>query len=296
MLKLPHIHPVKVRPETVKRVIFTTIRIGGPIATALLGIEAGKKVQKAKVEMLYLEDPDDPDPQNNGLYFEDLTRTEQFKVLAPKLIPPIAMAGVTIAAACIDKKTDLKRIAEMTSLYSTALASSQIYRKKLEDKDPEAAKEADKEVGEHLVKAFQSNDKELVEHAKGVSEANHIFIDTMTGRQFLSSVEAVEKAISRAKEEYANSEAYEKSAYANDPYYHGTPTRYLGLNDFYDLLGIRETYYGQMFGYIGQYEPDTGQWEYTGEDIDIYLVPSEDDPNVSFIAYGTEPIEGWYEI
>jgi hypothetical protein len=305
-MKLPKIH---VNKEFAKQALFTTVRVAGPFVTVALGVRAGKQIQAAKVEMLYTTDPDvdpnepiDPDDEVEVMEFYELSKKEQFKIIAPKLVLPMIAAGVTVGIGCWDKKTDMKRIQELSGLSSFALANSYVYQSKLGDIDPKALEEAEQETHENIMHGFDESN-EIVERSKNGGDT--LFIDSLTGRQFLSTVEQVEEAIAKFENEYVGTEILmdgdnENAAYQTDVSAFPEPYPYRGvdMNSFYAYNGIRDCFFGQRFGYVGIYNKDTEEWERSGQNIDgyIYLIKDHERPNTYFIGYDVPPIEGWYEI
>lgn len=266
---------IKIRPDQVRNIIFGTIRIVGPIATAILGLRAGVSIQK-----------EISDESEVGI----VTNKQLCKIVVKKCIPVTVAATATVVCGCMDKHFDTKNLKEMTKLYSAAAASAIVYRNKLEQVDKDAVKEADKELEEKKIAYDAKNDKEipfLDSYEISRNKGDDLFIDILTGRQFKSNIEDVKNALVAASKEYEDSDDIE----GNPAIW---PARYLELNRLYELLGIKQTYFGSMFGYVGTYDKDYEDWDYCGKKIGFGL--SKQDDGSYLITYDTAPIEGWYEI
>lgn len=268
---------MKLRLKTIGKIALVTVRIGGPIVTGVLGSAAGYKFRKKQ------EDP----------VYETLDRNERIKVAAPIFAPVVISAAVTVACSCIDKSLDMKHLKEMTKLYSAAALSSMTYRKKLEDKDPEAVKEADEEIEKTGQKYPMLPWNEEPEHSK--NKGDELFVDSLTGRRFYSNMDDVSKALQAAEKDYEAAEWTEHLSEENKKEVYGVwPTRYLALNDLYEKLGIEQTWFGQSFGYVGVYDKDFEEWDYSGEHVGFHVEDGTDGSH--YIMYDTMPMEGWYEI
>ena len=284
---------MKISKEWLMQAGFAAVRIGGPIVTAILGIKAGQKIQQYKVEMDYNREYEDGTSET--LYFDELTGKEKFKYIAPALIPPFVAAGATVAIGCIDKKIDAKRIAEMTSLCAATMASNAVYRGHLQLADPDKLEEADKQAAiakEKALESYYGDDENAEEAAGGPNDI--IVTDSLTGRQFKTTLKKAEKAISDFIFEF-NSNAVEM---------YGSPMqRSIGLYKLYQYLGIRNTFFGEQFGFVSVYNKDDNVWDYNFmyndgkmREDDIRLCPDSTRPSHYILAYEEGPIEGWYEI
>jgi hypothetical protein len=276
---------VKVNKDLIVRSVLTAIRIGGPIATVITGFLGGKKLGELEYTKDYAdEDADQP------LYFQELPKAKQAGIVLKHIAIPAACAGATIVAGCIDKSLDARKIGELTTACGSLMASKIAYQKKLKELDPKAAIEVEKETkeSEEVMNppTRQGDTPEIVD-----GQHDTLFISTLTGRQFYSSLDQVQAAIKTFRHEFNISCAYNE--------------RSIGLYRLQELLGIKVTYFGQQFGYVSVHNDD-GSWDYNFCDEpnagimtssnNITIVKDTDDDHLYYLGFEEAPIEGWYEI
>lgn len=297
---------VKVNKDLIVRSVLTAIRIGGPIATVVTGFLGGKKLGELEYTKDYAEeDADQP------LCFQELPKPKKAGIVIKHIAIPAACAGATIVAGCIDKSLDAKKIGELTAACGSLMASKIAYQKKLKELDPKVITEVEKETKENKEKKpMETHQGDIPEVVDGRHE--DLFISTLTGRQFYSSLDQVQAAIKTFIHEF-------NSSLISRQYGAGSTStvsdeRSIGLDRLQELLGIKVTYFGRQFGYVSiANDTDVSRgysvdeyWDYNfcdepnagmmTEDNTITIVKDRDDDHLYYLGFEEAPIEGWYEI
>lgn len=288
---------IRINVEKLRSIIFGAVRIAGPIATGVLAFKAGMKAKDAiEVDQYEYETDEvneDGTPVTRLYNFDDLDRMDQFKIMAPIVLPAVSACAVTIACSVIDKKIDTKHLKQIATLYSASLLSGTMYKEKLEEVNPDAAAEVKKKVEEEKKKYLTSKDSEhdIVEHAC-IGSGDTIFHDPISGRSFLSTVDAVRKGLQETMDAY-NKDSNQFGKFKS-----------LELNYLYDHLGIATSWLGWEYGWYGEcVDSSNGYgWEYNGENIYLSLTMNRDgsynicygDPDA--VESGSMPFQGWYEL
>lgn len=200
------------------RTIFTILSLVGLGATAFLAAKEGEKVKDIK--------------DNYSSQSKDLEKKEVIK----NYIPAIAVGAGT--AFCIVKSHNISS-AEIAAITATAtyLAKNRDFiEREVKDRIGEDKLEEIKskfistEINNADTKRF-SNKYVAEETGKGKT----LFYERYSGRMFRSNYQDVDKAIIDFKRLYEGYDGKER-----------VPVNY---NDFYKLLGIRETQFGEEWGW-----------------------------------------------
>ena len=281
---------IKINASQIRSIIFGTVRIAGPIATGILAFKAGMKAIDAMEVAQYEFEVDgevneDGSPVTELLNYDDLDRKEKIKVMAPIVLPAAIACAGTIACSLIDKHIDSKHIKELGGLYSVALLSASAYKEKLSMVDPDSVPEIEEKIKTKAKELKLSDRKcDVIEHSKN-GGSDSLFYEPISGRYFISNKDKVEKALANTMKDYEHS---------------GDDVKSLDLNTLYTELGIETSWMGWQYGWYGC--NDDGEWDWSGEKIDLYL--SQNPDGTYWINYGhmcedrfdaSMPFFGWYE-
>ncbi len=152
---------------------------------------------------------------------DNLTKKETFNVAAPSYIPPILIGVSTIACIFGANALNKRQQASMISAYALLENSYKEYKRKVKDVYGE---EAEKDVRVEIAKdKFEDSDAPR-------DENKQLFYDEFSGRYFESTMENVLRA------EYKLNRLLAVEFV-------------VPLNEFYDLLGIERTDYGDYLGW-----------------------------------------------
>lgn len=190
---------------------------------------------------------------------EDLTKVEKVKVAGPAYIPAVIMGVSTIACIFGANILNQRQQAALMSAYALLDNSYKDYRDKVEELYGEGSND---EIKEEIAK-----DK-YEENPHSVNDGKQLFYDDFSQRYF----EATTEQVLRAEHELNRMLAVEYGVY---------------LNEFYELLGIEPTDYGNYLGW------STGElveacW-YSWIDFQHTKVVMDDGLECTIIYMGMEP-------
>lgn len=230
--------------------ILSYLGITGVVATSILSVRAGMKVQRT---------------MDDWIVNEEETKVEKYKRLAKATwkvyIPPVTMATATIACIFLANKESQKRYLALSAAYLLSDESFRSYREKVKDV---VGIDKEEEVHEKVVKEQmeKSDTSQVIITGKG----DHLCYDTLTGRYFKSNIEDVRKAVNEINANVIN------NVYASQ-------------NDFYSLIGLPPTGYGEEVG-----------WR-TDNLMDVQFTShlSEDGQPCLALNYTVAPIRGYFK-
>lgn len=104
---------IRINPRSLLKMSLTVARFAGPVATGLLAFKSGMRAKdaiEADQYMVELTKDDSEEVTTGYVGYEDLTKKEKFRVMAPIVLPPIIACAATITASAIDKHMDVKYI------------------------------------------------------------------------------------------------------------------------------------------------------------------------------------------
>lgn len=153
---------------------------------------------------------------------EKLTKLETFKVAGPVYIPAILTGMATLASIFGANALNKRQQAALVSAYAMLDSSFKEYRQKV---DQLYGENSDKNVRTEIAKDKYDNE-ETIEYEDG----KNLFFDQYSGRYFRATNETVLRA------EYEINKAISMNGGAS-------------LNEYYDLLGIPKTDYGEELGW-----------------------------------------------
>ncbi|ASR84045.1 hypothetical protein SEA_TEACUP_40 [Arthrobacter phage Teacup] len=228
--------------------ILTGMAVAGLVTTAVLAAKASPRawmdVQHAESERT-----------------EPLTTVEKVKLTYHYFIPAAVAGSLTIGAIIMAQSINARRQAAFISAYTLVDNRFKDYQQKVVEKMGQAKEqEVRDDIAQDYVKANPINNSTLIVN----DNDTQAFLDIMSGRHFLSSVEKVRKAENKLNYQLNN------DAYAS-------------LNDFYDALGIPHISMGEELG-----------WR-SGKMVDVRLSTALDnDRAVITIDFSVEPIGDYY--
>lgn len=194
---------------------------------------------------------------------EDLTKLESVRIAGPAYIPSILVGASTIACIFGANMLNQRKQAALMSAYALLDSSYKEYKDKIEEVYGEGA---NAHIREEIAKNKYENSDITVDGDK------QLFYDEFSGRYFESTMADVLRA------EYAINKQIAEwgSAY---------------LNDFYEMLDIPTTDYGDHMGWsaCGLYEMYWNQWLDFGHDKAIL----DDGLECTIIIFYQEPIPGF---
>lgn len=188
----------------------------GVVATAALGIRTGVKANRALEELEYTAETAP-------------TIKDKAKVVAPKAIPVILVGGATIFCMFAAQRMNLQRQAALAAALVAANSKFEGYREQVtKELGPNKEEKIMTQMDQEKI-----NKKPPLESGMNLIRTRFgdvLFMDSFTGRYFLSSYEAV----NRAAIELTKIAQRDMSA---------------SLNDFYNALEIPPTDSGDLLGW-----------------------------------------------
>jgi hypothetical protein len=228
--------------------ILTGMAVAGVVTVAVLAAKASPRavqdIQRAESERV-----------------EPLTTVEKVALTYHYFIPAAVAGSLTIGAIVMAQSINSRRQAAFISAYTIAESRFRDYQQKVVDKMGEAKEqEVRDDIAQDYVNANPINNSTLI-----VNDTDtQAFLDILSGRHFLSTVEKVRRAENKLNYQLNN------DAYAS-------------LNDFYDALGIPHIAVGEDLG-----------WK-SGRMVDVRLsTVLDNDRAVITIDFSVEPIGDYY--
>lgn len=206
--------------------ILAIIAIGGVIDTARRAYKCSPKCH----EILAAKKKDYADCDKNDNATKRKVVWEGVKEVSKEIAPVVIMGGITIASIIFSHHITKKRILALTAAYNLAEGSL----KELNDKMQEVlgvqkARDIKDKIMADKIKenpAPVEGSSEIMETGEGST----LCFDSWSGRYFKSSANAIERAINRISAEAMRE-------------------MYVSLNEFYDLLHIRNAECGSGVGW-----------------------------------------------
>ena len=231
-----------------KRNASTILTVTGSIGVIGTAIAVGKATPKA-IDIL------DRAKKEKG---EDLTKLETIKLAAPVYIPAIMIGASTIICIFGANILNARKQAALMSAYALLDNSYKEYKKKFIELYGD---DSDCNVREELAKDNYES--------KPIESDKQLFYDEFSQRYFESTTEQVLKA-----EYEINRLISTESA--------------VFLNEFYDLVGLEQTDYGDFLGW-SSYELMETTW-YSWVDFDHTKTVMDDGLECTIISFRMEPI------
>ncbi|QFG08717.1 hypothetical protein PBI_INGRID_42 [Arthrobacter phage Ingrid] len=228
--------------------ILTGMAVAGVVTVAVLAAKASPRavqdIQHAESERT-----------------EPLTTVEKVALTYHYFIPAAVAGSLTIGAIVMAQTVNSRRQAAFISAYTIAESRYRDYQQKVVDKMGEAKEqEVRDDIAQDYVNAHPINNSTLI-----VNDTDtQAFLDILSGRHFLSTVEKVRRAENKLNYQLNN------DAYAS-------------VNDFYDAIGIPHIAVGEDLG-----------WK-SGRMVDVRLsTVLDNDRAVITIDFSVEPMGDYY--
>ena len=159
---------------------------------------------------------------------DDLPKREVVKHVVPCYISTVLMAGATMACVIGHHQISAGKMAAYASAYTMATKAATEYRDKIvEEFGKERAQQIDDEISDAHIRKNPPSDQELI---PGVG--NVLCYDQLLDRYFHSDPESIRKAVNDLNYELING-----------------IDMWVGLNDFYDKLGLEPAQIGEELGW-----------------------------------------------
>lgn len=204
-----------------KATIFACVGAVGVVATAVLSANAALKAE----DILRQDKESNADNKTKALH------------IAPKLIPPVLVAGTTIAFIFMSNAANKKTQMALASAYTLAVHKLTDYKSAVKKVcDEETVKKVEDEVWVKRYSQWEAAAESKICANDPVGKDDELFFDEFSERYFWSTPEKVKDA------EY----------YLNRLF---TGNSVVTLNDFYRLLEIEEMPFGDEIGweaYLGE--------------------------------------------
>lgn len=196
--------------------ILTGFAVGGVISTALLTARATTKaVREIDAANYGREEP-----------FK-LTLKEKARLTWTYFVPPVIIAGSTVACVIGAQSINMRRQAALAGAFAITENAFQEYKEKVIESLGESK---DKKLRDEVVQK-QVTDNPPPAEMIVIGAGNVLCLDTYTGRYFESTKETIHGA---------------QNAF-NDGLLHGE--MYMSLNEFYHMLNLPDTVVGEQVGF-----------------------------------------------
>lgn len=200
-------------------VILTGIGVAGTIATAVF---VGKASFKA-ADLIRDQEADPRDPS----FVNYLSTKEKFLLVWPLYVPAVSTGAITITAVVLANRIGTKRAAALAAAYTISQESFQEYREKIVEKIGEnKERQAREEILQDRVNSSPPSDVVVVDTGDG----NYLTYDAFSDRYFRSNKQKIERAEIDIKNTIINHDS-------------------ACLNEFYSMIGLPGTKYGDSVGW-----------------------------------------------
>lgn len=194
--------------------ILTGMGIAGMITATVLAVKATpdaiKRVGKVK--------------RNNG---GTISKTEEFKAVAPCYVPTVIITGVSIACLVGSNSINHKRNMALAAAYALSETTLTDYQAKmLETFGERNVQKVEDAIAKDKVEKNPVNDNEVIVTGKGES----LCYDTISGRYFMSDLETIRQTVNEL-----NAQLLEE--------------RFISQNEFFYALGLGPTGSGYELGW-----------------------------------------------
>lgn len=243
--------------------LLTGAGVAGVFVTAYMAYKAGPKAKKI------IDDYNDylSEPNLNKEVKREATK-EFAKEIIPVVLPTIGMATATSAAIIGANSVSSKRIAVLSAAYSMSETALKEYQAKVaEILDEKKVKKIKEGIAQDKLKKQHVN----AENAQDVimtGTGDVLCMDAYSGRFFRSNAQKIGEAINHLSADLL-------------------VDMYVSLNDFYDLLGLKQVPLGDDFGW-NMDDLDRGQL-----DIEVTACLTDDKQPCLVVDYNIFPREDY---
>lgn len=238
----------------VKRNSSTILTCVGGVGVIATSVMAVKATPKA---MRLLEEA----KQEKG---ENLTKLEAIKVAGPAYIPSVLIGASTIACIFGANALNKQQQAALVSAYALLDNSYKDYKKKVEELYGE---NANSDIANAIAKDKHDGSEEL-------DDDKELFYDSFSGRYFRANKNVITNAEFQLNRDLAR---------------HGG----VYLNEYFDVLGLPETDYGDYLGWSTCYITEM-TWE-SWLDFEVYKTTTDDGLEFNFVSMNVDPIPDFYD-
>lgn len=209
--------------------ILTSTGVVGTVGTGLVTARATFKASDVLRDAQALPEGDEVgDVEREAV---ELTTFQKVGAVWPLYLPPVGIAGLTIASIIGANRVSAKQVAALAAAYSITEHQLEEYKEKaLEKLGVVREKKLRDEISQDRVRNNPS--KEVIIVANG----DVLFYDMLTGRYFQSTVEKVKKAETKIHGEIYN-------------------YMYCSLSIFFDELGLPPTDFSDLVGWNSETSP-----------------------------------------
>lgn len=214
--------------------LLTAAGVAGTVGTAVLAYRAGYKYQEIireeeedRIGALPMEERGDAERDA-----VQLSKTETFVLTWPHFVPPVLLGGFTIGCIIFSHRMSTQKVAGLAAAYGLSQKQYAEYKAKVEERlsGPKKDRPSDEELNAELAqdRVNQTPGANKIVIVDGTDDV--LCFDEATGRYFKSSMEKINRAVNKTNEEIINGE-------------------YARANYFYDLLGLKDTTWGDEVGW-----------------------------------------------
>jgi len=196
----------------------------GVVATAVLTARASFKAaaiirEKVAIREVVAREQD----MDNA---EDMTKTEMMLAVWPQYIPPAVMGVGTVASIVLANRASAKRVAALAAAYSISESRLQEYKDKVTQKLGLNKERAVRdEIAQDRVNKNPPSREVII-----LGSGDVLCFESLTGRYFHSSVEAIKRA-----ENKIHTELFQ--------------TQFASLSEFFDEIGLERTTFSDYMGW-----------------------------------------------
>lgn len=227
--------------------ILTGVAVAGTVATAYL---AGRATWRARGR---LEDESPYSP-----------RKEKLKKVWKLYIPPVVVGGLTVAAVVGANRIGTQRAAALAAAYALSERAFTDYKDKVLEK---IGPDKEEEVRAELAQEYMSRHPELSREVQVIDKQNVLCLDSFSGRHFENNVEAIRRAETDIRRQILDE-------------------HYASLNEFWALIGLSPTQYGEEVG-----------WNFDSDcSISISTALAADGRPCVVLNYNTWPIRSYFQL
>ena len=231
--------------------ILTSIAVGGVVTTAVMAVKATPQaiidIQNAESEQT-----------------EPLTLQEKAQLTWKYYVPSAAVGAVTIASIIGSHSISTRRNAALISVYSITETAFKEYQSKVVD---QIGKNKERKVREEVAKDYIANAPMVNSEVLVTGLGEQLCYDTYTGRYFKSDIETIRRAQNDINARIIND-------------------MYCSQNDFYRLINLPPTTYGEEVGWTTDNMMDLEYSSHIAEDGRPCLA----------IEYHATPVRDYYKI
>lgn len=214
--------------------ILTGMGVAGLVGTVVLAVRGTVEAYKAlSAEANFRADEfSEQTGEHQGAYPGDFTTKEIVEITWRHYIPTVASGAFTIACMVGSNHISSRRNAALVSVLTLTETALREYKEKVSEKFGEKkATQVEDEIREDRLKANPVENTTIILTGKG----EHMFFDSFSGRYFKSDVETIRRLVNDFNQKLIQ-----------------CAPMFLGINDFYDELGLERIELGDEMGWSAE--------------------------------------------